>query len=398
MHGAGNEPFYCKSSWQPFPFCMEHFSPDTENTPSSPDSDDPSSGLRASGRDLWQRLYEELSGQGSDASAPVRYASHLALLAVVVGVLLVGRMQLPQWNISEADLLPAPTASPTVELVGQRVTAIGGASLSASISLSRSAVPFTTIPKRPRLDIVNYKVQAGDTVFSIADQFGIQPSTIMWANRDLELNPDMLRIGDELVILPVDGVYHKVKKGDTVVSIAKKYKVQPADIVNYAWNKLEDENQPLQIGSYLIVPGGEKPYIPRTVSIYNGPIPKSARKGTGTFVWPVSGKITQSYWAHHRAIDIGSWAGSPVVASDSGYVIYAGWDKSGYGNLIILDHGNGYRTYYAHLSKILVRQGESVGQGQRIGSVGSTGRSTGPHLHFEIRWHNVQRNPFGFLR
>ncbi len=86
-----------------------------------------------------------------------------------------------------------------------------------------------------------------------------------------------------------------------------------------------------------------------------------------------------------------------MVASDSGYVLHAGWDRSGYGNLIIIDHGNGYRTYYAHLSKMLVKQGESVAQGQRIGSVGSTGNSTGSHLHFEIRWHNVQRNPFGFL-
>jgi murein DD-endopeptidase MepM/ murein hydrolase activator NlpD len=376
---------------------MDNTSPDSENSSPLPFVAD-STPLRVAGRDLWQRLHEELTGRGNDTAAPVRYATHLALLLVVIGVLLVGRMQMPQWNIEPVSLLPAPTASPTADPEIRTSLARGGTSLAAVFSLSRAAVPFTTIPDRPRLDILTYKVQAGDTVFSIADQFGIQPSTIMWANRDLELNPDMLRIGDELVILPVDGVYHKVKKGDTVVSIAKKYKVQPADIVAYAWNHLDDENQTLQVGTHLIVPGGEKPYVPRTVSIYNGPIPKSARKGTGTFVWPVSGKITQGYWAHHRAIDIGSWVGSPVVASDSGYVVYAGWDNSGYGNLIILDHGNGYRTYYAHLSKMLVRQGESVGQGQRIGSVGSTGNSTGPHLHFEIRWHNVQRNPFGFLR
>jgi len=344
------------------------------------------------------RIRSELSDLQYDTTVALRYASHGIVVLVVVVLLWAVRVQLPQWHINQQELWPAPTVVAITESPTPRAFAIGGNQLPASLALSRAAVPFTTIPERPRLDIVVYDVQAGDTVFNIAERFKISPSTIMWANRDLELNPDMLRIGDRLVILPVDGVYHKVVEGDTIAKIAKKYKVQPADIVNYGWNKLADENQPLQVGSYLIVPGGEKPYVPRTVSIYQGPVPKGARKGTGTFVWPVSGKITQAYWQHHRALDIGAWMGSPVVAADSGYVVFAGWDNSGYGNLIILDHGNGYRTYYAHLSKILVRIGESVGQGQRIGSVGSSGNSTGPHLHFEIRWNNVQRNPFGFLR
>ena len=243
-----------------------------------------------------------------------------------------------------------------------------------------------------------YIVQPGDTVFGIAKKFNLKPETIMWSNRDLELNPDLLRVGDELTILPVDGVYHQVQKGETISAIAKKYKVKPSVIINYEWNNLKDANEPLQPGRYLIVPGGEKPFIPRTVSIYRGPIPKNAKRGTGSFVWPVSGTITQQYWKGHRALDIGSWMGNPVVAADSGYVVFAGWDNSGYGNLIVIDHGNGYRTYYAHLSRIFVRRGESVGKGQRIGSVGSSGNSTGPHLHFEIRFRNVQRNPFGFLR
>jgi murein DD-endopeptidase MepM/ murein hydrolase activator NlpD len=240
-------------------------------------------------------------------------------------------------------------------------------------------------------------VQPGDTVFGIAQKFGLRPESIMWSNRDLELNPDLLRVNDELTILPTDGVYHRVKKGDTIAALAKKYKVDSSDITSYAWNGLS-ENPTLTVGSYLIVPGGEKPYVPRTVSVFNGPIPSGARRGTGSFVWPSSGSITQGYWNGHRALDVGSWIGSPVVASDSGYVVYAGWDRTGYGNLIVVDHGNGYRTYYAHLSKIFVRVGDSVGKGQRVGSVGNTGNSTGPHLHFEVRYRNVQRNPFGFLR
>ena len=219
----------------------------------------------------------------------------------------------------------------------------------------------------------------------------------MWANKALELNPDLLRVKDQLVILPINGVYHQVQKGDTLAAIAKKYKVETSSIVAYSWNKLESADQALQTGTFLIVPGGVKPFVPRTVSIYSGPVPANAQKGTGSFGWPVSGTITQKYWTGHRAIDIGSWIGAPVVVADSGYIIWAGWDNTGYGNLIIVDHGNGYRSYYAHLSKMFVRVGDSVAKGQRIGAVGSTGNSTGPHLHFEIRYHDVNRNPLGFL-
>ncbi len=325
-----------------------------------------------------------------------RVASHLVLLLVLVGVLALTQMQPPDWRLSDDAILPDAAPAPTAEAVRQ-VVAYGGSSVKSSGPLVRSAVPFTTIPHRSRLDIVTYEVQAGDTIFGIAEKFDIKPETIMWSNPKLEQNPDMLRIGDKLVILPVDGVFHRIKKGDTLAKIAKRYKVKVEDIVNFEWNKLDGPDALLTPGEHLIVPGGEKPYIVRTVSVYRGPIPKNAKKGVGAFVWPASGRITQGYWNSHRAIDIGAMFGSAVVASDSGYVVYAGWDRSGYGNLVIIDHGNGYRTYYAHLSAIFVRVGDSVARGVRIGSVGSTGHSTGPHLHFEIRYRNVQRNPLGFL-
>ena len=377
---------------------MQEISQDTvEQDASSPDLDMSSDENWGPGHRLWLQLRRNLTGQDPDRNTPIRLASHLALLLIAVGLLVVSQVQLPKWEIAERSILTAPPASPTPITLSELVVSRGGSSVRASGPLARSAVPFTTIPDRPRLDILIYVVKPGDTVFGIAEQFGIKPETIMWSNPTLELNPDMLRVNDELVILPIDGVYHKVKAGDTLAKIAKKYKVRPADIVAYEWNKLESESQVLQPGTYLIVPGGEKPFVPRRVSVYSGPVPKNARKGTGSFVWPVSGQITQKFWNGHRAIDIGSWTGNPVVASDSGYVIYAGWDRTGYGKLIIIDHGNGYRTYYAHLSKIFVRVGESVGKGQRIGSVGNTGNSTGPHLHFEIRYRNVLRNPLGFL-
>jgi murein DD-endopeptidase MepM/ murein hydrolase activator NlpD len=350
------------------------------------------------GHQLWLNLRRNFVGQGPDKFTPVRLASHVALLLVAVGLLVFTQIELPRWEIAEQAVLPAPAASPTPASLKQLVVARGGSAFQAGGPLTRSAVPFTIIPERPRLEILTYTVQPGDTVFGIAEQFGIKPETIMWANRALELNPDMLRVNDQLVILPINGVYHEVKAGDTLEKVAKKYKTQVADIIAYELNNLESADQPLQTGDFLIVPGGEKPPIVRRVSVYRGPIPKGARKGTGSFVWPSSGRITQQFWNGHRAIDIGSWTGNPVVASDSGYIIYAGWDRTGYGNLIIIDHGNGFRTYYAHLSRIFVRQGESVGQGQRVGSVGNTGNSTGPHLHFEIRQNGIQRNPLGYLR
>jgi murein DD-endopeptidase MepM/ murein hydrolase activator NlpD len=350
------------------------------------------------GHQLWLNFRRNLVGQGPDKFTPVRLASHVALLLVAVGLLVFTQIELPRWEIAEQLVLPAPAASPTPATLRQLVVARGGSTFQAGGPLTRAAVPFTIIPERPRLEILTYSVQPGDTVFGIAEQFGIKPETIMWANRALELNPDMLRVNDKLTILPINGVYHEVKAGDTLEKVAKKYKAQAADIVAYELNQLGSADQSLQTGSFLVVPGGEKPTVVRNVSVYRGPIPKGARKGTGSFVWPSSGRITQGFWNGHRAIDIGSWTGNPVVASDSGYVIYAGWDRTGYGNLVIIDHGNGFRTYYAHLSRIFVRQGESIGQGQRIGSVGNTGNSTGPHLHFEIRQNNIQRNPLGYLR
>ncbi|NLE76368.1 MAG: M23 family metallopeptidase [Chloroflexi bacterium] len=326
-----------------------------------------------------------------------RSAGGLFLLSVFVGLLAGAGLwlsvhALPLWELlppvtAAAALLPI-AASPTPEPPVYAAPPSG--------MLVRQETVHTIIPDRPRLEVITYTVQAGDTVFGIADRFSITPETIMWSNGDLEHNPDMLGIGQDLIILPVSGVYHKVAAGETVESLATRFKVEPEAITAYALNNLS-EPYALTAGQMLVVPGGEKPYVPRRVSQYAGAVPSDARRGSGAFGWPASGYITQKYWNLHRALDVGAPVGTPVVASDSGYVTYAGWDSSGYGNLIIIDHGNGYVTLYAHLSAFQVKTGDSVGKGGRIGSVGSTGNSTGPHLHFEIRYHDVQRNPAGFL-
>lgn len=265
-------------------------------------------------------------------------------------------------------------------------------------TVSRLADSHTSIPYRTRRNIIIYSVQAGDTVQGIAAAFGLKPETLMWANPAIEDLPDLLRIGQEVVILPIDGVYHEVKEGDTLASIAAKYKVDIDAITGAAneWNGLQPPAYTIAAGMQLIVAGGTKPYIPKVVTAYNGPIPSGAR-GTGRFQWPVVGRLTQEYWYGHRALDIAAPVGSGVYAADSGFVTFAGWTDIGYGYLIRIEHGNGFATWYAHLSGFNVVLGEAVQRGDLIGYVGSTGHSSGPHLHFEIRTADGLLNPRLYL-
>ncbi len=347
----------------------------------------------------WFGLQAWRRGFARDEVSPVRLASHLALLAVIVLVWGLTRIQWPERDISWR--LPAPLFHPMQpdtpgfrrEHSGPR-TSLGG-------SLLRAAVPITQVPERSREGITTYVVVPGDTLSAIAQRFKVSVDTIKWAN-GLELNPDLLRVGQELIILPVSGVYHVVEEGETLAQIARRYKVKPEVIVEYKGNNLKSIDEPLPAGKVLIIPGGEKPWVTPYVSAYSGPIPTSSQKGTGRFVWPTSGRITALFGQlvqgkPHEGLDIGAPMGTPVVASDSGYVTFAGWDRTGFGNLVILNHGNGYLTYYGHLSKIMVKEGDTVAQGQRIGLVGASGNSTGPHLDFRIRENNVFRNPLGFL-
>jgi murein DD-endopeptidase MepM/ murein hydrolase activator NlpD len=272
-------------------------------------------------------------------------------------------------------------------------------------------IPITNLPKRVRREVVRYAVQPGDTVSDIADQHGVSADSILWANPKLEDNPDMLSLGQVLNIPPTSGVLYMVANGDTLVKIADKFKSKQVPAAQLARNILDLEfNQELHSlkeadpvltpGQFLMVPDGYKPYAPRAVYTFVGTAPSGAAKGTGNFGWPVTGSITQRYGGRHGGIDVGAAKGTPVYAADAGYVSIAGWDREpvSYGNEVVLNHGNGYSTRYGHLSAIMVDAGESVRKGQLIGRVGSTGNSTGPHLHFEIIRNGVRRNPYSLLR
>ena len=340
----------------------------------------------------------------ADHVSPIRLVTHLSVVAVAAIVLLINQVGLPNWEVS-LRILPgsAPLANGTGAVrAGSRVSAFANSvslvPMTGQESLQRSAIPFTIAQAAPTDDIQHYTVQAGDTVLGIAEHFGIRPETIIWSNAGLDKHVELIRPGDQLAILPIDGAYHTITAGDTLSTLADKYSVSIDAIVGYPANGLQDASAPLTTGQRLVIPGGSRPFVEQYATAYSGPIPANALIGSGAFVWPTSGPITQSYWGAHRGLDIGGWTGAPVKAADSGYVTLAatGWN-TGYGNYVIVDHGNGFSTLYSHLNSVYVRSGESVSRGQQIGSVGNTGNSTGPHLHLEILYQGVPRNPMGYL-
>jgi murein DD-endopeptidase MepM/ murein hydrolase activator NlpD len=346
---------------------------------------------------LWQAFLAFLGQRGPDGTTSlVRVASHVMIILISVSVLLLARVQLPMLDLAELPLV--------VEAPDQAASAIesqpleGQASLpeAPGSNLERVAVPFTRVQDRSRLEVLTHTVAPGDTLYAIAARYGISAETLIWAN-GMEMNPDLLRLGQQLVVIPVSGVYHTVVAGDTVDSVAKKYKADPAKIVTFDLNKLDPQNPVLTVGEKLIVPGGSKPQVVRTVQVYKGPVPAGAPTGTGRFVWPASGYISQGYKSLHRALDVAAGRGTQIKASDSGYVVVAGLSDVGYGYYVVIDHGNGFQSLYAHLDRYFVSIGDSVGKGAVIGLMGSTGNSTGPHLHFEVRENGVQRNPYNYL-
>jgi len=252
-------------------------------------------------------------------------------------------------------------------------------------------------------EIVDYTVQPGETLSQISEKFNLKVDTILWAN-GLDSEKTKIKEGQILKIPPVDGVVHKVKKGETVYSIAQKYESNPQGIVDYPFNSFSnDETFALAVGQVLMVPDGVMPQVKPVAPqpAYTAALTPDAGivSPTGQFVWPASGRISQGYRWYHKAIDIANKGGGPILAADSGRVVIAGWpDNSGYGNRVVIEHGNGYATLYAHMSKISVTSGQSVNRGDVIGQMGTTGRSTGVHLHFEIRAGGGLQNPMNYLQ
>ncbi len=243
-----------------------------------------------------------------------------------------------------------------------------------------------------RTGIEYYVVQKGDAPGSIAQEFGISLETLLWANN--LSSRSLIRPGDRLTILPVSGVAHTVKKGDTLASIAKKYNANADKIREF--NNLG--NDAISIGQVIVVPDGRIIYVPPPAPTYaSGYTASRSYESTGALLWPVpSRRITQYFSWRHPGLDIGLPTGSEVVAAEAGVVIYAGWG-TGYGWEVLIDHGT-YKTRYGHNSRLYVRTGDEVLRGQQISASGNTGWSTGPHLHFEVYDGSTRRNPLLYIK
>lgn len=292
---------------------------------------------------------------------------------------------------------PSIVRSSLAEENASQTEGTGGQILSSSLD---STGIVTLESDKPPSDVRNYEVRDGDTLSSIAAKFDVSIDTIKWANDSTDFKK--LRAGTKIKVPPVTGLVYKVKPGDTIYSIAKKFQTNAQGIVDFPFNTFsDDETFAIVAGQTLIVPDGVMdneavPTLPRFANVLTPDA--GAVSATGSFVWPTFGRITQPYRWYHPGLDIANHDGGAVLAADSGTVIAVGWDNSGYGNKILIDHGNGYKSLYAHLSSFSVVVGQRVSRGSMIGQMGSTGRSTGTHLHFEIRTGSGNVDPLAYLK
>lgn len=274
-------------------------------------------------------------------------------------------------------------------------------------------------PEPPTPPFFIYTVREGDSVDGLASRFGLSAASVLWNNLDLE-NADFLTVGQQLRMPTSDGIIYEVRLGDTLSDIADRFGVSVDDIIGFAANGLSGPDGIVE-NQTLFVPNGELPMPTETpvvevpppapilpsppsapASPPSAPISPPARASSSSgFIWPTTGNISSYFGpSHPLGIDIDMWGrgGAPVYASASGTVTFAGGNACcSYGLYVIVNHGNGFETLYAHLGSIAVYQGQWVEQGQVVGYVGLTGYTTGYHLHFEVRVNGRHANPLNYL-
>ena len=317
-------------------------------------------------------------------------------------------------------LKPAALISTVPSLIARHEAEI--AATTASPAPEPTAELVATV-QEPLPSFFTYTIQPGDTMGGIAANYGISEAYLLWNNPLVSVDPDLLYIGSTLVVPGVDGIIYNVTLGDTLSDIAAYYDVTVDSIISYEPNDLTAPDNLID-GTVLVIPGGVPP--PTTAPVLaddgidpvSGPVPASGSFDTPApapapapepvasvgFIWPYYGPLTTyfgepSSYSYHKGIDLdgfGSW-GAPIAAAASGTVVLAAWDSWGLGYHVIVDHGNGFRTTYAHLSEIWVVQGQWVNQGDAVGALGSTGYSTGPHLHFELWSGGIPVDPLAYL-
>jgi murein DD-endopeptidase MepM/ murein hydrolase activator NlpD len=388
-----------------------------EDAPRPNKKQDDSAPLRQ--RSLFTRWMNSLVQMGLGESL-LRIGTNLFSIVAIGSVILLVQAfyrQTPNAFSGNSGQISGPAPTAVVD-----IASIPALDIPVISGIARGAQIHTNIPSRPRNEITIYTVLEGDTVFGIADKFGLEPQTILWGNYNLLLDdPHSLKPGQELNILPMNGVYWEWLGGIPFGQWAKFYGVTAKDIIEYPSNKLDPntigdyENANIKTGTWLIIPNGKREFIswsaPLGVTREN---PSSARVmgegacgpvsggavGYGAYIYPTNKHYLSGFdyseKTNHRGIDLAGNEGEAVYASDAGVIVYAGWNNYGYGNMIMIDHGNGFQSLYAHLSALNVGCGQSVGQGEVIGAVGSTGHSSGPHLHFELMA-GAKVNPWSYL-
>ena len=369
-------------------------------------------------------LWEKLSHIGLGESV-LRVGTHLLSIAFILMAVWVMREFYLRFQMVDspkeaaiAASLPDATATSSLELPPLNHYA------NMSIAgIPRLTLMQTNIASRPRIDVIKYEVQRGDTVFGIAEKFGLNPKTILWGNYAiLADNPHFLAEGQLLNILPEDGTYHRWSAGEGLYGVAEAYGVEVEDIINFTGNRIVHEtlgdwsNPNIEPGRWLVIPGGTRAFASWSAPMISRRDPAVARHigpghcgtitdgpiGTGSFIWPSANHYLSGYdyspATNHLAIDIAGRLGEPLWASDAGVIVYAGWNNFGYGNMVVIDHGNGWQTLYAHLEVVGVVCGQGVFKGTPLGTIGSTGKSSGPHIHYEMMHSSYGRvNPWDFL-
>ena len=370
-------------------------------------------------------MFWESISQAGLAEGVNRVGTHILLVVLILIISWAMRQFFqytePEKTTEQAALaanLPTPTPTP----LPPQLPDFAPESLNNYAGIPRLALLHTTLPTRPRTDVLKYTVVKGDTLFGIAEMFGLQPETLLWGNQFvLGDNPHNLRPEQELNILPVNGTYYKWQAGDGLNGVSDFFGVSAEEIIEYPGNSLDpaaigDYAHPnIEPGTWLIIPNGTRefvtwsaPEIPRdnpSVAKVLGPGACSSvadgAVGAGVFIWPANNHFLSGFdyspSTNHSGIDIDGETGDPVYAADNGVVVYSGWNNWGYGNVVVINHGNGWQTLYAHLNAYNVSCGQSVWQGSVIGAIGNTGNSSGSHLHYEMMYNGTKVNPWDYL-
>jgi murein DD-endopeptidase MepM/ murein hydrolase activator NlpD len=335
-------------------------------------------------------------------TTPTLQASRVSLPGLAVAA--------PQSMAAELSAEPAlltvvvPRTNQDALLSAEDLTAGARASIEEQQQASSTSADDGAIESARAQDRIpiffEHRVQEGETVTSIAARYGIGTQYIGWNNVDVLQNVNVLPVGTMLQIPSVEGIVHSVRFGETVSQIAVKYDAEIREIVDFRANGLLGDPNNLREDTLILVPGGRiVPPVQQATRPPAAPSGGSPDVGAGGWIWPATGMLTNSFGPiHPLGIDLAMASGTPLRAANSGTVVFVGGNACcNYGYHVIIDHGNGYDSLYAHMSDFNVSSGQRVDAGDVIGWSGNTGRSTGPHLHFEIRRNGVHQDPMSFL-